>query len=484
MDAYLTALVIPAYLGSVLLAGLPFVLIPAFVREEEAGGEEEAWSLTGTIFWLTTIVLGVASIVGALFSTSLISLTAPGLSPAKADLAAEMLTILMFGVLATGLGALTRGIQNARGSFFWPAGAGAIKSATNLAVVVVLYRPLGPLALAWGFLISELCKAAITVVPVLHHGWSSRMSLGDPRLREMLRLMLPFILFGMVTHSMAVFERFFASGLPDGDLSYLGYATRLSGMVNQLIGVGVATAVFPAMARAFSQFGEGGLVDRLTCGLRLTSAVAFPALAVVSAVSVPLISVVLEGGAFKHEDTLAVSRIVPLVMMATVVCSMIGNVLTRGFYVLKDTHTVPIVRTLSIVVYIGAAMLLVQAWGYLGLAAAAPLHKILALVALFLLLARKLEGLRNPGMIRQLLVYFALSVVAFFAGRGVVSTLSFLHPLVQLIAGAAVAGLLYMSILFWLDRDMATSVLEMTGVQRAWRGAKLGFYHIEQATRG
>ena len=55
MDAYLTALVIPLYLESVLLAGLPFVLIPAFVREETTGGEEEAWSLAGTIFWLTTI---------------------------------------------------------------------------------------------------------------------------------------------------------------------------------------------------------------------------------------------------------------------------------------------------------------------------------------------------------------------------------------------------------------------------------------------
>jgi peptidoglycan biosynthesis protein MviN/MurJ (putative lipid II flippase) len=52
MDAYFTALVIPAYFQVVLITGLSFVFIPAFVREETKGNEDAAWELVGTFFGL------------------------------------------------------------------------------------------------------------------------------------------------------------------------------------------------------------------------------------------------------------------------------------------------------------------------------------------------------------------------------------------------------------------------------------------------
>jgi putative peptidoglycan lipid II flippase len=54
MDAYLTAMVVPLYLQAVLLSGLSFVFIPAFVNEEAKGNDENAWALAGTFFWLTS----------------------------------------------------------------------------------------------------------------------------------------------------------------------------------------------------------------------------------------------------------------------------------------------------------------------------------------------------------------------------------------------------------------------------------------------
>lgn len=475
MDAFLTALVVPLYLQSVLLAGLPFVLIPAFVQEETAGNEDQAWALAGTFFWLTAGVLTVAAVGVSLFSHRIIMLSAPGLSPDKSHLATRMLAILIFAVPLTGLASLTKGIQNARDRFFWPAASTAVGSVGNIAVLLVLYQRVGPLALAWGYLVSEGLKACVTVIPVLRHGWRRLLTLRDPRVTEMARLIAPFILFGIFTRSTSVFERYFASGLPDGDLSYLGYANKISSIVITVLGTGIATAVFPEMARAYAYDGEAGLVRKAEYGFRLTLAVALPALAVLSAVAAPAVTVLFERGAFQHVATLATSRIVPIVMVGAVVFRMVGNLISRTFYVTKDTHTVPVVVAAASVLYILLAKTLTDSWGYVGLAVAEPLYSGLGIVILSWLMFRRLGSFHIGRLARDTLTYGAVSLLAFGAARLVSSALAFMPALIKLVAASSVGVALYMAIMFRIDRHVAVSILELTGVRRVVVGAKAAF---------
>src|SRR5690349_14936772 len=72
MDAFLTALVVPTYLQAVLLSGLPFVFVPAFVHSESAGDIDNAWSLAGTFFWLVGGVLTILAIAGSMFAWQIV----------------------------------------------------------------------------------------------------------------------------------------------------------------------------------------------------------------------------------------------------------------------------------------------------------------------------------------------------------------------------------------------------------------------------
>lgn len=480
MDAFLTALVVPLYLQAVLLSGLSFVLIPAFVQDEVEGREDDAWALVGTFLWLTGGILAVVAIGGSLFAQRIIVLSAPGLSPGKADLAARMLAILMFSVPLTGLGSLTQGIQNARNRFFWPTAATAVGSLGNLTILLVLYRTVGPLALAWGHLVSAALCAGVTVVPVLRHGWKRLMPLSDGRVHEMARLISPFLFFGILTRCTPLFERYFASGLPDGELSYLGYAYKISQIVMRLLGEGIAMAIFPAMSRAYAQDGEAGLVEKAEYGLRLTLAGALPALAILSAVAVPLVTVLFERGAFQHTATLSVSRVVPIVMVGSVLFPMLGNVVGRTFYVTKDTHTTPMVGAVTSGLYILLAKVLVDPWGYVGLAFAQLLHLGLGILVCSLLLMKKLRFFRMDKLLKDMLLYGTASLIAFLGAWLVSCVVAFLPALLQLLAACFVAGALYMTILFRIDRHIAISILEMTGVQRIVAGAKVGFRRIAE----
>ncbi len=478
MDAFFTALVVPMYLQGILLGGLSFVFIPAFIREEETGDDENAWALVGTFIWLTSAIFTTLAVTAAMFAPNIIALTAPGLDAEKAELTAYMLAIMMFAVPVTGLGSLTKGVENARNRFFLPALAPAVGSLGNVLLLVLLYDRIGALALAWGYLFSMVLQAAMTAIPVFRHGWTRLMPLRDERVREMAVLVAPFIFFGILTRCTPLIERYFASGLPDGQLSYLGYGTKVGKIVANVLGAGITTAIFPAMARAYSRQGERGLVDRTEYGMRLTVAVSLPALAILSAVSVPLIIVLFERGAFDRATTLSVSQVIPMMIMGEVVFFMLGNVITRTFYATKNTHTVPIIMTITSILFIFLAAWLTSIGGYVGLAWTKPITSALGIVLLVFLMVWRLPYFQVGWLLRTLLFYGLVSLATFTLTREVAALLAATPAIVQLLAASTVGGVFYLGLLFFVDREITVSILETTGIRTIF--ARLGLLRIVQ----
>jgi putative peptidoglycan lipid II flippase len=472
MDAYLTAMVVPLYLQAVLLSGLSFVFIPAFVNEEAKGNDENAWALAGTFFWLTSGLLTIFAIVGFLYANTVISLTAPGFSPEKAAMATKMLAVMMFTVPLAGISSLTAGIENIRNSFFWPAAATAIGSLGNVIVLLGLHGSIGAMALAWGYLISALLQAAVTTIPMLRHGWKKLMPLNDSRVAEMAKLIAPFIIFGLLTRSTSVFERYFASNLPTGQLSYIGYAYKISNIFVVLLASSIASAIFPTMARAFSETGDKGLIEKTEYGIRLTLAVALPAVAIISTVAIPLIGVLFERGAFVHEVTLMVSKIVFIVMLNDVLCRMAGNMISRSFYVLKDTITFTVISTVTAFLYIFLAKVLVDASGYVGLALAQPIQAGLAVIVSTIFLVNRLKHFHLKQMFKYILIYTLTSITTYFVASLAINASSSLPQIFQLATGLITGGIIYLAILYWWDREITISILEMMGIFRILNRAK------------
>jgi putative peptidoglycan lipid II flippase len=466
MDAYLTALVVPAYLQWVLLGGLSFVFIPAFVREEARGNDEAAWELVGTFFWITTGVLIVIAIIGIFFSKNIISLIAPGFSPEQSMLAARMFSVIMFSVPFYGLSDFTRGIQNARNSFFWPSMGGAINSIGNILAVVFLTRLIGPMALPWGFFVAIFLQSCVTVFPVLRHGWPRLIPLTDNRVIEMGKLMLPFILIGLFTGGTPVFERYFASTLSSGQLSYLGYAEKISRIYVTLLASGIASAIYPVMARAYTQRGKEGLGDKTIFGMRLTLAVGLPAVLITGAVSIPLVRVLFERGEFHSIDTLYVARIVLVSMLSFVFCHMLINIIIRPFFVLKDSLTPNLIEIVGVVTYIGIGRFFTNQWGYVGLAYARLVKQVIFIAILWISLTYKLSGIGFARILRSAFTYSLAALGAFYVGKLLLPALAILPDLLKLFISASLSGVFYLVILYFRDREILMSILELFGIPR------------------
>jgi putative peptidoglycan lipid II flippase len=464
MDAYLTAMVIPAYFQFAFYGSLSFVFIPAFIEAETNKGDDDAWSLVGTFFWIIAIVFFCVAIVGSLFSTQIINAIVPGFQKEKSALASQMLSILFFTIPFTGLSTLTVGIQNARNRFFWPSFAPAFGSFGNVIVLLIFSRFLGPMSLCWGFLVSTILQAGITVIPVLSHCWNKMLSLTDSRIGKLGKLMMPLILFGMLLSFSPVAERYFSSTLPDGQIAYMGYANKISSIFVVFLASGIATAIFPSMARAYTHSGIHGLSEKNDFGLRLTFAVALPTVMIAGAVAIPLTSIFFERGAFKHADTLGVSQIVIAFLLGNVLFRMIGNIFQRSFYVLNNTITQQIVESILFILFIATARFFVAQWGYVGLVWAGAARSGLGVFILWILLIRKFprDNLRN--IILYIMKYCGATLVAYICGRFTLLLLAFAPAIFQLAIGGGLSAALYMFILYFLDKEMFLSILELGGI--------------------
>jgi len=413
--------------------------------------------------------------LGSLFSPQIIDLTAPGFDAPKAEQASQMLAIMMFTVPLLGLGSLTGGIQNARHRFFWPSAANGIGSIGNVIIILISHQKAGSLALAWGNLAAAFLSASITVIPVLHHGTKKLLPLNDRQVIKLISLITPFLFFGLITRSVLIFERLFASTLPDGNLSYLGYAYKISSILVVVLASSVASAIFPTMARGFARHGEKGLVEQTEYGLRLTMATALPAIAIIGVVSVPLVSVIYERGAFNHFDTLQISRILFVVMAGDVLFRMLGNMISRAFYVVQDTLTFPMISACGIVVYLIIGKFMTNTWGFVGLAISQPLQIGLIVLVTFIILIHKLPLLNAGTMVRASIFYLCAGLLAAFSAWLIVNMLSTVPALMQIVAACSIAGVVYISVLTRLDKEITWSILEMFGVLQIYRAVRVWF---------
>lgn len=466
-DAFLTATVIPNYLEWVVLGGLSFVFIPVFVREKTAGRDDDAWALAGTLFLLVGGLLGAIAVAGALTASQMIAITAPGLSANKAELAASMLRVVVMVLPLHGVVDMAVGVQNARGRYFWPAAAPALGSLGNLTVVLLGRGELGSMVLAWGWAVSAILRALVVLKPCLGPALTRLLPLNDPRIREVARLVLPLTIFAIFTHLMPLSQRFLASGLSDGDLSYLGYASKISTIVLSMLGAGIASGLFQEMTKEYETHGTDGLVRAIDYGFRLTLALILPVATLLSVLAIPVVEVLFERGDFSHTATIAVAHVLPLYLLL-VVFQVFGNVVIRGFYVVRDTLTSPTVGAVSTLLSILMAMMLSGAIGYTGLAIAEATEAGLAAAGCYMLMPRHMRVLPFRSAIHYLLASLAAGIAAWAVTQPLVGS----HPSWIVLAGLC-AGLISYTSLLWLVGE-ASMIVTLMGAAKSVLPARIG----------
>jgi len=192
-----------------------------------------------------------------------------------------------------------------------------------------------------------------------------------------------------------------------GSVSHLYYAQRLYQLPLGVLGISLATAIFPVMSEDAAGKDFEALQKNISKGICGTVFVAVPATIGLILVATTLISAAFEHGRFTNEDTRMVAR--TLAFYALGLCGYFAQqILARAFYSIQDSK-VPM-RSALVAVFVNLLLNLTLIWylGRAGLACATAVCSYLQVTILIVALHRRL----GPAILHGLPIAFIKTLAA------------------------------------------------------------------------
>jgi putative peptidoglycan lipid II flippase len=184
------------------------------------------------------------------------------------------------------------------------------------------------------------------------------------------------------------FGRVIKYPLWDGAVSQLYYSQRLYQFPLGVLGISLATAIFPVMSADAARGDFDSLRRTVSRGIRGAVFIALPATVGLLLVARPLVAVIFQRGEFKPVDTML--TVWPLYFYSLGLCGFFAQqILTRAFYSMQDSKMPARSAVLAVFVNVVLNLALVWSMGTGGLALSTATCSYLQVLILAIVLQRR-----------------------------------------------------------------------------------------------
>ena len=372
LDAFFVAYTL-ANLSRQLLAegALSASFVPVFSRTLASDGRDDAKRLADEA--LTILIFGCSAVVaaGIILSPFLVNVMAPGFAPEERAVAVTLTRMMFPFLMLVSVGALAMGVLNSLGSFFIPAIAPAL---SNLAYIVFLLATKSHLSV-WNLAFAVLTGGAFHMLLQVY--WCSRLkftlrprrpSLGDPQLRSMMALFLPYAAGLSLNQLNPVISRMLGSFLDGGSISVLTYADRVLQLPLGLFVIAISQAVLPVLSRQDPN-DTASFCDFVRGAMRFNLFVVLPVAAGLCIVSHEVVHLIFFRGAFSEWAWHATGTALSLYALGLPGMAS-STVIMRAIYARRMPRAAVLVTGVTVAVNLAASVALMRHFAYAGLAAA------------------------------------------------------------------------------------------------------------------
>jgi putative peptidoglycan lipid II flippase len=373
---------------------LATAFIPVFARFLSADDRAGAWRLASAVTNLVVVaVTGLAVVAGLLAPWIVRTLIAPGFTPAAQTETAAVMRILLLSTIVFGVSAVQGSVLHGFKHFLLPALAPVVYPLGIVAGAVWLSPTLGARGLAVGAVVGACLHLAIKIPALLRYGfhWRPVLDLGAPAVRRVLWLLGPRLLDLGVFHATLIMMTNLASRLGPGSVSALEWGWDAMQLPETIIGTAFGLVAFPTLAELAAQGDLAGLRRTLHQTLRVVVALTVPAAAGLILFGRPLLQLLYQRGAFDAHSTEAVYVALRFYALGLVGHSCL-ELVARAFFARQDTITPLLLAAASAAVNILLGLLLMGPLGFGGLALANSIAVTAEVIALYVVLRRRLGG--------------------------------------------------------------------------------------------
>ena len=402
-DAFEVATRLPQLVHELVIGGaVSGVLIPLF--SEMASDERRLARTFSSLIASVGLALVGVTVVLVVLAEPLVAAAAPGLPAATRAMAVVMTRITLPAVLFLGLSAVTAARLYARDRFAAPSFGPATLNGTLIVLALALTPIVGPVGVAIGYLAGAGAHLLVQIPALVR----DRVRLTAPAWRNnpdtarALRLYLPIAGGLVVAQALVIVDTNLASRTGEGSLAIMRFATRLQQFPLGLIGTAIALAFLPVLARSAPEQprelrNAAEFKSALVTAARSAFVLMVPITAILTVLSVPVIRVVYERGAFDAAAT-DLTGLALLIYAIQLPLTVLDQVFIAAFYATRNTLTPVLVGVGGGLAYLAVALALVEPFGVFGLVTANTVQNSLHGAVLGWLLWRRLGGFGDPGL--------------------------------------------------------------------------------------
>ncbi|AGB20120.1 murein biosynthesis integral membrane protein MurJ [Thermoanaerobacterium thermosaccharolyticum] len=422
VDAYNMAQNIPMVLFAAIAASIGTTVIPLFSEYLTKRGKDKAFEFINNLLNVIILMTVVFTVIGAIASPIIVKIMAPGF---KGDVYYETLklTIILLPVMIfVAVSNIITGALQSLQHFAVPAMIGIPYNIIIIGTALMYGTKYGIYGVAIATVIGSIVQILIQLPVLLKFGFKYRfvLNLKDESVRKVIILAIPVLIGTSIQVINTYVDRMIASYLPAGSIAALNYANRLIGF--DIFSMAIAIVIYPMLSRYFASNNIDEFIKGIKMAVKAILYIMIPVTVGAIIFRVPIIRILFERGAFDERSTYLTS-IAFMFYSLGMTANGLRNVLSRGFYSLKDTRTPMINGAIAVLINIGLNLVIVRYLALGGLALSTSVAATATSLMLMYSLRKKIGRIGGyeiaSAFVKALIGSAIMGVFAHFAYNGI-----------------------------------------------------------------
>jgi len=344
-DAFFVASKLPNLLRRIFAEGaFSQAFVPVLAEYKNQKTVDETRDFVASVAGLLGLVLLIFTVLGVIFASIVIMITAPGFTndPQKFALTVTLLRITFPYILFISMASMVGGVLNTWRMFSIPAFTPTILNLSFIVFALFLRNYFHPqiLAMAWAVFVGGILQLCFQLpylrtigMPIL-----PKLNFKNKAVWRVVRLMGPAIFAMSISQISMVINTIFASFLKSGSVSWMYFADRLMEFPTGVLGVALGTILLPSLSKHASNKDVLQFSKTLDWGVRLCLILALPATVGLALIAKPLTMTLFMHGKFNMFDVVMTQRAL-IAYSVGLLGLILVKVFAPGFYANQNIKT-------------------------------------------------------------------------------------------------------------------------------------------------
>lgn len=373
--------------------------------------ESESWMLFNGMFRLVLVITLIISVVAILFPVVFSDIFAPGFEGEKFELANVLIRIAIPAGIFLALSTLTSITLNGMKFFVLPASGELVFKAAIIIFMVLFYKDFGIIGAGLGIVIGSFGRLGVHLTKLYKKLSLKKITIEQKYKSRIWQLTWPLLLGVGFSQISSLVDNVFASYLQEGAIAALSYAKKVVELPVILFPYVLSIVIFPYFTELSVERQREKLKKLLAGSLKWILIAFLPITIFFIAFSSIIIEVIFQRGAFDANSTLLTAKPF-LVYSIGLVFFAIETILVIFYYSSADTKTPVFVGMGCVVINIILTWFFVRSIGYVGIALAFVIQKIIKNLLLLFLLKNKIDFSLGMVGISILKIFFSAVLMA------------------------------------------------------------------------